>query len=218
MQPTAHGHTLSTAHGLLLSHEEAGHRHRLLPHSVATSTGWALSPGGRTALQNAWPTRPLSKSECPASSPCRVGGPKGAGGTAREVRAAGPVPQPRRLQARPAPTASFGQPHQAGLSPPPCMAAPAHSPPASQSQGPLSPRSCCSTPCCLATHSAGRVSGDVQLHVSRHSRVRATRESAVGPPNTPPLRLQAPRGPHLPRSWMASSNLFSSMAFCTSFV
>lgn len=24
--------------------------------------------------------------------------------------------------------------------------------------------------------------------------------------------------PHLPRSWMASSNLFSSMAFCTSFV
>lgn len=24
--------------------------------------------------------------------------------------------------------------------------------------------------------------------------------------------------PYLPRSWMASSNLFSSMAFCTSFV
>lgn len=27
-----------------------------------------------------------------------------------------------------------------------------------------------------------------------------------------------PASPHLPRSWMASSNLFSSMAFCTSFV
>lgn len=50
---------------------------------------------------------------------------------------------------------------------------------------------------------------------------------AAGANSFPKKRSPYPRGmspavlvpaPHLPRSWMASSNLFSSMAFCTSFV
>lgn len=50
---------------------------------------------------------------------------------------------------------------------------------------------------------------------------------AAGANGFPTGKSPCPRGmsssvlvpaPHLPRSWMASSNLFSSMAFCTSFV
>lgn len=55
------------------------------------------------------------------------------------------------------------------------------------------------------THPAAGVTGF--LHPSR----------SFWPPHKDVLPIPVPT-PHLPRSWMASSNLFSSMAFCTSFV
>lgn len=52
--------------------------------------------------------------------------------------------------------------------------------------------------------------------------VSAQGETPIPPhPAGHPIGMFSPRTvstPHLPRSWMASSNLFSSIAFCTSFV
>lgn len=57
------------------------------------------------------------------------------------------------------------------------------------------------------------VSGDTLLAAGANG--FPTRRSPCPRQMSPPVLVPAP---HLPRSWMASSNLFSSMAFCTSFV
>lgn len=57
------------------------------------------------------------------------------------------------------------------------------------------------------------VTGDTLLAAGANS--FPTRRSPHSRGMSPPILVPAP---HLPRSWMASSNLFSSMAFCTSFV
>ena len=183
--------------------------------------GRAASLGGGGALHHARSAHPSRRGRGATSlqPACGVGGSEQAGGTATEIGAAGLAPRlpapldlPHRgLLWTPRPSPQPGRPL-----PSPLVAAPACRPAA----GTAEPRSCRSLPPAwphtLSGKTCSSTSQGVQVPRARATRRLRRARRADGRSSARPR--QAPPGPHLPRSWMASSNRFSSMAFCTSLV
>lgn len=190
------------------------------PTLVAMEPGWVPSPGGRDPSKHAFPMPP-QQSKCPRSASMDSAAPRPRDPEETDLwiqltwpRACphcfllwSPLPLP------PPQYPFLTLPVQCSTHTP----SPAGCPPASRSQGPSRPISC-------MMHALGEGLRAPPLQVGTSTcqgqgvAVGETLGVCWGPHRTDHCPMWGPPGPHPPRSWMASSNLFSSMAFCTSLV